>query len=237
MRWPLPVLGTLDRWLLRATALLARRQVIAVRGLEHVRAEADPFILALNHSTRREAILVPALLVLLRGGRRIHFLADWNFRLIPGVDLLYRRAGAISVMRKSARPRLLNVLKPLFADPLPALARARALLAGGRSVGVFPEGTVNRDPQHLRTGRLGAARLSLETGVPIVPAGIRFPTADPARAIPEDAPLEIRIGARLMPPRAPASEGEPASAAALRAWHATVMTEIGRLSGKAWTTA
>src|SRR5262245_44526701 len=145
VRWPLPVLGTLDRWLLRAAALIARRQVIAARGLEHIRAEADPFILALNHSTRREAVLVPPLLVLLRGGRRIHFLADWNFRLIPGVDLLYRRAGAITVMRKSARPRWLNVFKPLFADPLPPFEHARALLAAGRSVGVFPEGTVNRD--------------------------------------------------------------------------------------------
>lgn len=233
VRWPLPMLGPLDRWLLRVAALLARRQVVAVSGLEHVRPEADPFVLALNHSTRREALLVPALLMLLRGGRRIHFLADWNFRLIPGIDLLYRRAGAISIMRKPARPRLLDVLKPLFADALPPYARARVLLAGGRSVGVFPEGTVNRDPLRLLAGRAGAARLSLETGAAIVPAGIRFPAADPARPIREDAPFEIRIGAKLVPPRAAGRASPPA----LRDWHAAVMTEIGRLSGKAWTTA
>jgi 1-acyl-sn-glycerol-3-phosphate acyltransferase len=177
-------------------------------------------------------LLVPALLMLLRGGRRIHFLADWNFRLIPGLDLVYRRAGAISVMRKPARPRLLNIFKPLIADPQPAHARARALLTLGRPIGIFPEGTVNRDPRRLLTGRFGAARLSLATGVPIVPAGIRYPTADPALPIPPDAPLAITIGARIFPPRAqPGSQ----DVAVVRAWHADVMAEISRLSGKAWT--
>jgi 1-acyl-sn-glycerol-3-phosphate acyltransferase len=232
MRWPLPMLGTFDRWLLRAAALVARRQVIAVEGLEHIRPAADPFILALNHSTRREAILVPALLVLLRGGRRIHFLADWNFRLIPGLDLVYRRAGAISVMRKPARPRLLNMFKPLVADPMPAHARARSLLTLGRPVGIFPEGTVNRDPRRLLAGRFGAARLSLATGVPIVPAGIRYPTADPALPIPPDAPLAISIGARIFPPRAQPGAQD---IGVVRTWHAAVMTEIGRLSGKEWS--
>jgi 1-acyl-sn-glycerol-3-phosphate acyltransferase len=136
-------------------------------------------------------------------------------------------------MRKPARPRVLNLLKPLLADPLPPFARARSLLGAGRAVGVFPEGTVNRDPARLLAGRLGAARLSLETGVAIVPAGIRFPTADPTRPIREDAPLELRIGARLDPPRVAGSRASPSE---LRAWHAMVMREIGRLAGKAWTT-
>ena len=233
MRWPLPYQRWTNRCLVRGLALLARRQVLVIHGLEHVRPAQDPFILALNHSTRREALLVPALLVLHRGGRLIHFVADWNFRLIPGIGMLYRRGGAITVARKPARPRVLNVLKPLYTDALPAMERARAYLNAGRSVGIFPEGTVNRDPQRLLRGRMGAARLSLETGAPIVPVGIRFPGAEPGEKISDRARMEIRIGAPLTPP----ALGRHASAPLpdVRAWHAAVMQEIAHLSGKAWT--
>src|SRR5262249_22333222 len=111
LAWPMPDLAPLDRLLVRGLVLARRRSIGRLDGLEHIAPARDPFILALNHSTRTEAVLVPALLLLLRGGRRIHFLADWNFRMIPGVDLLYRRSGAITVARKSARPRVLNVMK------------------------------------------------------------------------------------------------------------------------------
>jgi 1-acyl-sn-glycerol-3-phosphate acyltransferase len=231
LRWPLPYQGLGDRWLTRGLALLARRQVLAVYGLEHVRPAQDPFILVVNHSTRREALLVPAVLVMHRGGRLIHFLADWNFRLIPGVGLLYRRGGAITVTRKSARPRILNVFKSLYVHPLPALERARAHLAMGRAVGVFPEGTVNRNPVRLLPGRMGAARLSLEMGVPVVPVGIRFRGGDPKHPISDRASMEIHIGPPLHPPRVAAGA---VTVAEVQAWHAAIMREIGRLSGKAW---
>jgi hypothetical protein len=134
---PLPHLGLGDRLLLRALALLAARQVVAIDGLQHIRPAQDPIILAANHSTRRELLLVPALLLLHRGGSIVHFLADWNFRLIPGVALLYARARVVTVTRKPAKPRFLNVLKPLYAQPRSTLERASAHLVAGRAVGIF----------------------------------------------------------------------------------------------------
>ena len=232
LRWPLPFQDAGNRWLVRGLVMLARRQVLAISGLEHVRAERDPFILALSHGTRSEALLVPALLVLARGGRIIHFLADWNFRLIPGVGLIYRRGEAITLTRKPARPRILNLLKPLYRHPVPAWERARTQLARGRSIGVFPEGTVNRDPRRLLPGRRGAARLSLETGAPVLPVGIRFPRARPDEPINDRAAIAVEIGAPLNPPRD--AIGGVAPLAAVRGWHAVVMREIGRLSHKAW---
>ncbi|MFM9850085.1 MAG: lysophospholipid acyltransferase family protein [Hyphomicrobiaceae bacterium] len=229
---PLPYLGLGDRMLLRGLALLASRHVVAMHGLQHIRPAMDPFILAANHSSRAESLLVPALLFLHRGGRLLHFLADWNFRLIPGVGLIYARAQVVTVTRKPARPRFLNALKPLYESSQPTLERARAHLAAGRAVGIFPEGQVNRSPDRLLRGRRGAARLSLETGIPVVPMGIRFPHADPGRPLPALPTMELHIGAPLLPP-GPAVE--PASTAAVTAWHAVVMTEIARLSGKAWT--
>src|SRR5262245_41922489 len=228
LRWPLPGQCAVDRWLIRALALFARRRVVSISGLEHVSPDCDPFILALNHNSRSEALLLPALLMLYRHGRLIRFLADWNFRLVPGGGLIYRRAETITVTRKSARPRLLNILKPLYTPPTSALARARAQLEAGRSIGVFPEGTVNRDPRQLLRGDRGAARLSLQTGVPVVPAGIRFRAADGTSAQPA---IEVVIGVPMTPP-GPGIERP--TLADVRAWHARVMTEIGRLCGKDW---
>src|SRR5260370_38997129 len=87
---PLPELKLVDRMLVRSIALVSRRKVCSLDGLDYIAPELDPFILAANHSTRQEAIVLPALLFVLRHGRRIHFMADWTFRMIPGVDLLYR---------------------------------------------------------------------------------------------------------------------------------------------------
>src|SRR5262245_60121152 len=234
LRYALPHLGLGDRVLLRALALLARCQILSIHGLQHIRAAGDPFILAANHGTRRESLLVPALLLLHRGGHRVHFLADWSFRLIPGVGLIYSRAQVVTVLRKSAKPRFLNALKTLYELPLRPFEQARGHLLAGRSIGIFPEGTVNRDPDRLLRGRRGAARLSLETGAPVVPMGIRFPTVPPGQPIPPDAAMELHIGAPLAPPGPPA---EQAPLATVTAWHAAIMTAIARHSGKTWNGA
>lgn len=231
LKRPLPKVSLLDRTLLRSVALIARSKLTTISGLDHIQPSRDPFIIALNHSSRQEALLLPALLIMCRSGQRIHFLADWNFRMIPGVDLIYRRAGVITVMRKSARPRFLNIFKPLFRDVLSPIEQARRHLLAGRSIGIFPEGTVNRDPLRLMRGRMGAARLALETGVPVVPAGLRFPTVPKGAAVPDGSPIEIEIGPPLQPP---ATRGQLVSLADVRAWHAEVMTAIAVLSGKSW---
>lgn len=223
---PLPALGAFDRVLTKGIYGSVLKRFKAIRGLEHVNAERDPFVLALNHATRFEAIALPAVLMYHRGGRRVHFLADWNFQMIPGVGLLYRRSGAIIVMRKSARPRFLNALKPLYAHAEPSHARALAHLAAGRSVGIYTEGTVNHDPERLLRGRLGAARLSLEAGVPVVPAGIRIAAGDARRPL-----FEVTFGPPLRPPPRGA---ETVTRVDIRSWHSMIMTEISRLSGKAW---
>jgi len=230
LSFPLPHLGLGDRLLLRALALFAARHVVAIDGLQHIRPAQDPFILAANHSTRRESLLVPAMLLLHRGGSIVHFLADWNFRLIPGVALFYARAQVVTVTRKSARPRFLNVLKPLYQQSRSTLERASAHLTAGRAVGIFPEGEVNRDPRRLLRGRRGAARLSLESGAAVVPMGIRFPGDKRGRA--GGMTMELRIGAPLVPVQA---SGYRASLSAVSDWHGVIMSEIGRLADKTWT--
>lgn len=230
LRAPAPHMVLRDRILFRSLAAVAAHQVTAVSGIEHVAAGRDPFILAPNHSTWLESVLIPSLLVIRRGGRLIHFLADWNFRIVPGIGMIFRRGQVVTVARKDAKPKFLTVFRRFYEDPVPAMERARAHLLAGRPVGIFPEGTVNRDPRRLLTGRVGMARLSLETGVPVVPVGIRFPGSDPGRPAPEYAPMSIEIGAPMTPPAA----SRPPTRREVRNWHAAVMHEIARLSGKTW---
>jgi 1-acyl-sn-glycerol-3-phosphate acyltransferase len=227
---PLPDLRGFDRILLRGMTLIGLHKVSSFSGLEHVGPDRDPFILVLNHNSRHEALIVPALLFFLRGGRRIHFLADWNFRLIPGIDVLYQRAGVITVTRKLAKPRLLNAMKPLFADSVPPLEQARQHLEHGCSIAIFPEGTVNRNRFQLLRGRHGAARLSLETGAPIIPVGIRFSRTKERPADPKSQ-MEITVGPPLP---MPSTEEALVTCANVRTRHVQIMSAISVLSGKTW---
>jgi 1-acyl-sn-glycerol-3-phosphate acyltransferase len=224
LRWPLPHKGAGGRMLIRAVALAGKGYVHTMHGIQGILPACDPFILVANHSSKRDTILVPAFLMLHRGGRPIHFLADWNFRIIPGVGMLYRCADVITVARKPARPQFLNVFKRLYDDPVPSFERARQHLVAGRSIGIYPEGVVNDDPDRLLVGRSGAARLSLETGVPIVPMGVRSVDAGSKR-------IKMVIGSPLTPPRV---DTAPAPYAAVRSWHAALMSEIAALSGRTW---
>lgn len=219
-----------DRLLFRSLAAVATRQIRSIRGIENIAPDRDPFIVAINHGTWREAVLVPSLLFVLRGGKHIHFLADWNFRIVPGIGMIFRRGQVVTVARKEAKPKFLTVFRHFYEHPVPPMERARAHLLAGRPIGIFPEGTVNRDPKRLLVGRVGMARLSLETGVPVVPVGIRFPFVDRERPTPESAIMEVDIGHAMEPPRVADTPG----AGDVRRWHAAVMTEISRLSGKAW---
>ncbi len=223
------------RLLGRFLLLLFRGWVLDLRGLEKVQVEQDPFILVLNHNQRLEALLVPTLLIHQRRGRTVRFLGDWNFLMIPVVAQFYRRSRVIIITRKDAKPKFLNRLKPLFEEKLPAMTRALHALQEGDSVGVFPEGRVNRDPGQLLRGSPGAARLSIESGAPIIPAGIRFPGHDASKPIGDLEKMTIEIGDAMHPPLF--THGERAPAGEVRAWHDRIMLELARLSGKQWPPA
>lgn len=77
------------------------------------------------------------------------------------------------------------------------LAAAAWLLAAGRDVIIFPEGTRSKNGQTAAFHR-GAARLAAAAGVPLVPAGISgtgtlLPPGAGAR-LPRRAPVTVRFG-------------------------------------------
>ncbi len=218
----------LTRFFIKAFLSLYRNRYVAVEGLEHIATDCDPFILAANHSQRPEAILVPAIVFFNRGGKPVHFMADWNLKLVPGIALVYACGEIITVDRKPAKPKFLNVFRPLLTDKVSAPKRAQERLEAGAPVAIFPEGTVNRDPHTLLKGHPGAAQLSMKTGVPVVPLGIRFPEVGDGRPIRDSDRMSLHFG----PPMRPPDKTRETGRGSLRAWHGAIMKEISRLSGK-----
>lgn len=228
-RAPLPEIPRAgDRLLLRLAAAVTGAQLREVTGLARILPESDPFVLVANHGAKRDAVILPTLLMLARGGRPVHFLADWNFRLIPGVGYLYDKTGAINVLRKPARPALLNRLKERYLGAPPPFAQARERLAAGAPVALFPEGTVNRSAEGLLRFRPGAVRLALAAGVPVIPVGIRLHRRRrDGRSLDSWGPISVHVG---LPIRLNAdADAGPAEIARLGAG---IAAEVARLSGK-----
>jgi 1-acyl-sn-glycerol-3-phosphate acyltransferase len=223
------------RFWVRVLMGVFRRRFLTVEGLEHVTQARDPFILALNHSQRPEALLVPAFLAFAREGRMVHFFTDWLVLLYPLLARVVLLHGPIIVTRKQARPAWLNRFRKRYENPVAPFDQAAALLAQGRSVGIFPEGTMNRDRSRLLRGFSGAAQLSLATGMSVVPAGIRFPRGDGAGPVRDGEPFSLHFGPPLRPPVR--THGAEPQVAEIRDWHAQIMQAISRLSGKQWTPA
>jgi 1-acyl-sn-glycerol-3-phosphate acyltransferase len=161
-------------------AALARWFDLAVEGLEHLPAEG-PYIVAANHHNYLDGVVLAAALP-----RPVAFLVMPRvWRATPLHPLLHRQIGSIP----------LN----LAGADVGALRRALRALAGGRVVGIFPEGPFSVAGR-LERGLPGVGLLALRAGVPVVPAGIRgtYQALVGRRGhVPRRHPLAVRFG----PPR------------------------------------
>ena len=123
-------------------------------GLENVPKEG-PAILACNHISYLDPL--GNAYAVIEAGRRPRFLAKLDLFAIPLVGTVLRGARQIPVDRSKA------------GDPSPLLSAQEALRAG-EVVVIYPEGTVTNNPDSTpMPAKTGAVRLSLATGVPIVP--------------------------------------------------------------------
>lgn len=230
---PLPGLAhsAIDRLFCRSITAWARRKVLALEGdIEQLSGLHDPQILAFNHNQRIEAVMIPILCIYLRAGKLIHFVADWQMSMIPVVSMLYRHSRVIYVMKKSARPRFLNVFKRFIQQPGSVLECAGRRLRQPGAVGLFPEGRMNRDPQELLKGHPGTARLALKEQVRVLPVGIQFPFHVTEQRIRDGEPMLLRVGEPQVPPPCH-SPGAP-SPDEVTAFHETIMAALSRVSGK-----
>src|SRR5215207_6189067 len=93
----------------------------------------------------------------------------WECRRIP------RLLGKASVFKLPIAGRIITSAGqiPVYRDSAEAADAFRAAVAAvekGECVGVYPEGTITRDPDGWpMTGKTGAARIALMTGCPVIP--------------------------------------------------------------------
>lgn len=210
-----PLAGVRDfatRALLRGV-LAASAGGVRVEGADRLATLPDPVVFALTHHNAYEALLAPAALIAVRGGRPVRFLADWMYLELPLVGALLRRGQPIAVYRKPARWRWREVARQRgLAGPPPA-ERALATLAAGTSVGIYPEGRRNPDAWRLAPLRRGAAALALRSGAPVVPIGIEFPARQRLGRLPRLGRMVLRVGEPLDPRRLGASLSRELAAA------------------------
>jgi 1-acyl-sn-glycerol-3-phosphate acyltransferase len=121
-------------------------------GRENVPA-AGPTLIVSNHISYLDPPLIGAAAL----PRRTHFMAKAELFRIPLLGWAIRRLGAFPVVRGAADREALRI--------------ARALLAAGEAVVMFPEGTRSPDGR-LRPAFTGAGALALEPGVCVVPAAV-----------------------------------------------------------------
>lgn len=170
-----------------------------VEGAERLAAAPAPAIFALNHNNTLESVTAPVLLSLLTG-RRVSFLIDWMYLEVPLSGALIRLTRPVPIYNKRARWGMWERRRRAgraAQDGRGALAIAAERLAGGDSVGIFPEGTRNRRADRLLRGRPGLGRLVLASDAPVVPIGIHYPAAARLGRIPRIGRTVLRVGRPL----------------------------------------
>lgn len=153
---------------------------IDVIGEENIPASGG-CIIASNHVSLFDPPLIGAAI----RTRQVHFIAKKNLFDTPVLGSLLSGCGCVWVDRASKDGKSVN--------------QAIDLLAAGRMVGIFPEGTRSKDGK-LGRGKLGAAVMALKSGVPVVPACV-FNTYEVGgrRGIPCGRRLCLRFGSPLEP--------------------------------------
>lgn len=133
------------------THLLGRRRF---EGFQHI-PEVGPVLVACNHVSYLDPIYTGVFVH--RRGRVPRFLAKQDLWGVPVIGRVMAGTGQIPVRRGSA-------------EAGESLRSAEQALEQGKTVVIFPEGTVTRDPDHWpMAAHTGVARLALHSDVPVVP--------------------------------------------------------------------
>ena len=157
---------------------------IEIVDMERVPADV-PVIFAVNHPNA----LIDPLFLLCFAPRPVSFLAKAPLFTMPVIGWFVRGLDSIPVYRKQD-----NVAGGSNDE---TFARARAVLARGGSIAIFPEGTTHSDPR-LRELKTGAARIALGASmerIVIVPVGLYYTSKQTFRSsavMQFGDPIEVR---------------------------------------------
>jgi len=184
-------------------------------GREHL-PRHGALILASNHRSFLDPFVIGTLV-----RRPVYYMAKRELFEKPWQAWLLNGLGAFPVDRG--------------AGDETAMDTARAILARGDCVVVFPEGTRVRSPG-LGDARRGVGRLALQTGAPVAPVAVVG--SDQVRRGWRIRPrkVRLRVGAPLVFPRVESSSPARAATVAERVW-ACVSLQWASLGGQVGVTA
>ena len=188
-----------------------------IEGAEHVPDEGAA-ILASNHLSYADWLVMPLTLP-----RRVTFVAKAEYFNTPGLKGWFQKkffagSGQVPIDRSSA------------SAAEDAIQTGLRILREGKLLGIYPEGTRSPDARLYR-GKIGVARMALETGVPVIPVAVvgTDVVAPPGKKFGSITRPMVRFGKPLDFSR---YEGMENDRYILRSITDEIMYEIMRLSGQ-----
>lgn len=185
---------------------------------QHNVPRTGPAILAANHLSASDEVFTP-----ITAGRQVLYFAKSEYFTGTGVRgrltaAMFREFGHVPVERSDPRAAASTI--DIGAE----------LLAAGKALGIFPEGTRSPDGR-LHKFRTGVARLALRTGAPVIPVAL---IGTDQVLIQGDrrwhrAPVQVRYGAPLV---FAGRADQERSARVLREVAETVRAAVQELSGQ-----
>lgn len=167
-----------------------------VEGLENI-PEEGPAILAGNHTSFLDNLILPLVVP-----RRVTFLAKSDYFTGRGLKgraqaAFFKGVGQLPVDRTGG------------SASVAALETGKRVLAEGKLLGIYPEGTRSPDGRLYR-GKTGVARMALEAGVPVIPCALigMFDVQPAGTLVPRIRRVGVRIGAPLDFSRYAGMEGD-----------------------------
>jgi 1-acyl-sn-glycerol-3-phosphate acyltransferase len=196
-----------------AVALMRLLFRVEGHGTEHIPAQG-PLLIVSNHSSLLDPPIVGGMCP-----RRLTFLAKAELFRVPGFGWLIRHLGAQPLRREGADPS--------------ALRTAQRVLAEGKALLVFPEGTRGEEGV-LRGAKPGAALLAVQSGATVVPAYVRgsgraWPRG---RRLPRPVKVVVTFGAPLRFQRAAGADRKAQYEAASRQMMAAIADLRDRAIGE-----
>ena len=193
---PLPLLSRSEALLLRVL-MLPNFFLTRAYGLENLSGATSASIYVFNHNNSFEALMVPVFLAYHLGGRTISFVTDWMYGKIPVLGHLMNMSDPVYVYHKRSSLFWIEASRPIVPSE-DTVERCSRKLREGRSIGIFPEGRRNRNPETLARGKPGIGHIALHTGVEVVPVGIDFNCRTTKGKIPVLGRTIVRIGRPLL---------------------------------------
>ncbi len=239
---PLPLLSP-GRALLLRILMLPNYFFIKAHGLENLAGAQNPRIYAFNHNNSAEAVMVPVFLFYQLGGCMMTFVVDWMYGKLPVLGALLKMSDPVYVYNKRSTIRWIEAQRPRPASRNTVELCCEKIQAG-RSIGIFPEGRRNRNPETLERAKPGIGHIALQSGVEVVPVGIDFRSRITKRKIPAFGRIILRIGAplrfaqhaslyrALMADQARSTTAREAQNCLAAEATRTIMLSLARLSGK-----